>query len=380
MQDAFDVIVVGGGIIGRLTAWLLGRSGKNTLLLEQYRIDQTRGSSRGKSRMFGEAHARDIYFWLARQSRYLWQELERETGEKLLHLYGGFDISASADSQSSIKEISSTLRSRRLSFEIFDGATLCRRYPQWRCNLNVRAIYSEQAGILDAEHCMNAAIRASKNHKVLIKEQSRVVGIYPSDSRTTVVKTSSGKVYRTQNLIIAAGPWAKNILRSLGITLPLRVSQEQTVYFTPRCNAELFTPKNFPVWEWEGSEFVYGFPIFEKEGIKIAFHSNGWYLKNLGEFRRTPREDVNERLRLFLNKHIPDAAGEAFGASTCMYTNTPDDDFVIDVIPGYPNIAYFTGDSGHAFNCAPAVAETLVQLVCEGKTSIDISCFSAKRF
>ena len=378
MQDAFDVTVVGGGIIGLLTAWQLGESGKHTLLLEQHEISSPQGSSRGSSRMYGDTHLRDIDFHLARDSRYLWRELERETGQELLYLNGGLDITVSRDS---IMEIAAKLNSRRIPFDLFEGAAFGRKYPQWRRNSKTYAIYSPNGGILRADRCINAAVSAARKQKVVIRDWSRVVGIDPEGpSKTVLVKISSGKIYRTQKLVIAAGPWAQRILMRLGVGLPLDVSQEQTVYFAPRRNAELFMPENSPVWDWDGSEFVYGFPIFEKAGIKIAFHQDGHHLKNLMEFRKTPSESVIKRLRAFLNRHMPDAAGKAFGATTCLYTNTSDDDFVIDTVPGFRRIVFFAGCNGRAFHCAPAISSVLKELVCESKTRLNISPFGLNRF
>lgn len=380
MQDIFDAIVVGGGIIGRLTAWAFGKSGKHTMLIEQNSINGSKSSSKGSSRMFGESFSSDVYFNLARQSRDLWRDLERETGEELLYLNGSLDISSGLNARRSVKQLASILRSRKSEFEILDSKNLRRRYPQWRSCLNTYAVYSPDGGILRSDRCMNAAIIAAQKHKVFIQDELQVKSIEPSSSGTVQVNLSSGAFYRTRKLILAAGPWMPNILRRLRVKLPLQASQEQTVYFSLLRNHELFRPENFPVWEREGREFIYGFPAYEKNGIKIAFHRDGRYLNNLGEFSHTPSPTVVNRLRKFLERYLPDAAGEAFGATTCLYTNTPDDDFVVDTVPGFPNVAYFTGDSGHAFHCAPALGKTLVELTCEGKTAIDISSFSAKRF
>ena len=378
MQDAFDATVVGGGIIGLLTAWQLAESGEHTLLLEQHQISYPEGSSRGASRAFGDTHLRNIDFYFARNSRHLWQKLERVTGRKLLHLNGGLDIATGRDS---IMKITAKLNARHSPYDFYEGAALSRRYPQWKRSSRMYALYSPNAGILRADRCMNAAVSAARKCGVVIRDQSRVVDIDPKGpSKTTLVKTSSGKVYRTQKLVIAAGPWAQSILMRLGVRLELNVSQEQTVYFAPRRNAELFMPENSPVWDWDGSEFVYGFPIFEKAGIKIAFHQDGHHLKNLMEFRKTPSESVIKRLRAFLNRHMPDAAGKAFGATTCLYTNTSDDDFVIDTVPGFRRIVFFAGCNGRAFHCAPAISSVLKELVCESKTRLNISPFGLNRF
>ena len=375
MQDAFDAIVVGGGIIGRVTAWYLGKSGRHTLLLEQHDPEIPHGSSRGYSRVFGEAFADDFRYQLARQSRYFWQDLEREIGDKLLYLNGGIDISMGSD----INKVVAKLESRGSSFELLDGDSLRRRYSQWHCDSSVQAIYSPDTGILEAERCMREVLLSAQRNKVTVRGRSQVIRIEPDRSETVLVKTLC-ETYRTQKLVISAGPWAFDILAQLGVTLPIKVSQEQIVYFEPLRNIDSFKPENFPTWEWDGSDFVYGIPIFEKNGIKIAFHRDKHYLKNVEEFSRIPSVSVIERLRSFLNKHLPDAAGELFDAMTCMYTNTPDLDLIIDTIPKFPQIAYFTGCNGNSFHRAPAIGKLLIELLYEGKASIDISRFSAKRF
>ena len=157
MQEIFDVAVFGGGIIGRLTAWYAGKSGKRTLLLEKNSFDSPQGSSRGYSRAFGEAYADDLYYQISHQSRYLWHSLERETGEKLLHLSGGIDISAGGNLRGNVSKVVSALESRGSSFELLNSVELSRRYPQWKCDSGVLAIYSPDTGILDAERCMKAA-------------------------------------------------------------------------------------------------------------------------------------------------------------------------------------------------------------------------------
>ena len=330
--------------------------------------------------MFGESFARDIYSKLARQSRSLWLDLEKETGKLLLHLNGGLDIVAGANSRNDIRKIASVFQRRGSDFDVLDSKNLSQRYPQWRVRQNTNAIYSPDSGILKADDCLSAAVLGARKYGVVIKEGESGNNLEPISSEKVLVKLESGRTYCVRRLIVAAGPWMPNILKRLGVNLPLSISQEQTVYFAPRRNLNLFTPENFPVWEWEEKQFVYGFPIFESGGIKLAFHQDGHYLDSLKEFRQTPSKEVIDRLGMFLNRHIPDAAGEAFGATTCLYTNTPDNDFVIDTIPGLPSVAYFTGDSGHAFHCAPALGRTLTELLYEGKTSIDISCFSSSRF
>src|SRR3989344_3359517 len=189
MQDEFDAIVMGSGIIGRSTAWYLGKSGKHTLLLEQHDLEIPQGSSRGYSRVFGEAFADDLRYQLARQSRYFWQDLEREIGDKLLYLNGGIDISMGDNA----KKVAAKLKARGSSFELLDSNSLCRRYSQWRCDSNVNAIYSPDTGLLDAERCMREVLLSAQKNNVAVKGRSQVTSIEPSPSGTVLVKTTSGK-------------------------------------------------------------------------------------------------------------------------------------------------------------------------------------------
>ena len=379
MPKSYEAVVIGGGIVGRLTAWFLAKSGKHTLLLEQHLINTPLGSSKGNSRLFGESFEDNIYFKFARQSRELWRNLECETGLKLLSLTGGLDLVVAPDAKSRIKKIASILKSRNSEFEVLNTTNLNKHYPQWRFDKNTHAIFSPESGVLRSDRCMNAAIVGGKKYSLEIRENSHVAGIELFGPGLLLIRILGKKTIYTKKLVIAAGPWMPNILKRLGVQLPLRLSQEQSVYFVPCRNRESFNSENFPVWEFEGKNFVYGLPIFESSGIKIAFHQDGRCLKNLREFSNKPSEEVINRLRRFLDIHIPDASGEVSDATTCLYTNTSDGDFVIDTIPHIPQIAYFTGCNGHAFHCAPAIAKTLVELVTEGKTSLDISRFSSRR-
>lgn len=329
--------------------------------------------------MFGDAHSRRVYFELARDSYDLWRVLEREADAKLLTLTGGLDITTTLQGRRDISALAHRLFRRSKSFDLYSAEALCREYPQWKYDPRMRAIYTPRAGILEAESCMAVAVSEAKKNHAEVKDNSQVVSVELGISGTIEVRDISGKVYRTRKLLITAGPWASNILRPFGVRLPLRISQEQVAYFSP-VEFESFKPEKFPVWEWSGANFVYGFPVFERRGIKIAFHSDGKYLNDMTEFNRTPSKDVTRRLRSFLFRYLPSGAGEALEASTCVYTNTPDDDFIIDTVPRFPQIGYFAGCSGHAFHCAPALAKTLIELVFEGKTAVNISCLSSQRF
>src|SRR6266566_2755568 len=92
MAERADVVVVGGGVMGLAAAWALRRAGREVLVLEQFRIGHTHGSSHGAGRIFRLAYDEPEWVRLAQEALGLWRELERESGEALLELTGLVDL------------------------------------------------------------------------------------------------------------------------------------------------------------------------------------------------------------------------------------------------------------------------------------------------
>ncbi len=84
-------------------------------------------------------------------------------------------------------------------------------------------------------------------------------------------------------------------------------------------------------------------------------------------------------MRTALERFIPDAAGRHLGASVCMYTDTPDYHFLVDLHPAHPQVVIGSPCSGHGFKFAAAMGEILADLAADGRTRHDISMFGTKR-
>jgi len=85
-------------------------------------------------------------------------------------------------------------------------------------------------------------------------------------------------------------------------------------------------------------------------------------------------------MRHYLAQGLPQLNGRFLQGKTCMYTNTPDEHFVISLHPEYPQVAIAAGFSGHGFKFASVVGEILADLVTEGKTNHPIDLFAPQRF
>ncbi|MBI4305316.1 MAG: FAD-dependent oxidoreductase, partial [Chloroflexi bacterium] len=85
-------------------------------------------------------------------------------------------------------------------------------------------------------------------------------------------------------------------------------------------------------------------------------------------------------LREFTEKYFPEAAGPTMALKVCMFTNSPDEHFIIDVLPDNPQVSVAAGFSGHGFKFCSVVGEIMADLAIKGHTAHDIGMFSLGRF
>jgi sarcosine oxidase len=390
-MERFDVIVIGAGMAGSAAAWQLSKDGRRVLLLEQFEIGHARGSSHGESRIFRFAYPQVEYARFAMQSKPLWLELERDSGKRLLHSIGGLDFADDADCFGEVKQISAALRQNGAVCEELEGKEIRRRFPQWRIPDGTIGVFSPDGGWIEAGNAVRAMVEQTAARGGTVRDNEAVSAI---EVGADEVRIATGKGnYIAGRLVIAAGAWIQDLLLKCSfkfatlkvdpdarvkeimrfVQMPLKVTQEQPVYFAPIRNAESFRPENFPIWiHYRKPHFTYGFPMLGTAGVKLAFHHDGPVI-NPARAERTPNLEVSRRLREYLREYLPDAAGEVAAEVTCLYTTTLDHNFVIDLLPGFPNVAFASACSGHGFKFATGIGRALADLVQFGKTGMEIS-------
>jgi sarcosine oxidase len=378
-MEQFDVIVIGAGMAGSAAAWQLSRDGRRVLLLEQFQVGHTRGSSHGESRIFRFAYPQPQYAKFAMQSKPLWLDLERESGRKLLHTIGGLDFADDPACFDEVKQIATALKLNGAAFEELDAKMIRKRYPQWRIPDHTVGVFSPDGGWIEASHAVRAMVRETTKRGGQVIENGPVLNIAPGEN--IVVQIAAGK-FTAPRLAIAAGGWTNHLLKFFNLALPLKVTREQPVYFAPVRNRDSFREGRFPIWiHYRKPHFTYGFPMLETPGVKLAFHHDGPVI-DPASMDRTPNPEVSRRLNEYLQTYLPDAAGEVIEQVTCLYTTTPDHNFVIDLLPEFPNVAIASPCSGHGFKFATGIGRALADLVQFGKTEMEISLnrfFSAPR-
>lgn len=377
MTNTFDAIVIGAGVMGSAAAYHLAKEGRRTLLLEQFEIGHARGSSHGESRIFRFAYDNAEYAKLAMQCKPLWRALEREAGEMLLLDSDQLDLTDEPAHHADVHAVTSTLAQIGAPFELLDAAQLRQRYPQWQLGDAALAVRSPDSGILRATRCVQAMVAQSAQHGAIVREREAVTKI--EDAGDDVQVTTTKGVYHARKLVLAGGAWLNGLLAHIGLTLPLEVTQEQVVYFKPVKNEMAFERGAFPIFiHWRSRDVGYGFPIIGARGVKIGFHHDHYEIDPNGE--RAPRESVTQRLLAYAQRYLPDTAGAPFEPTACLYTTTPDENFVVDVAPAHPNIIVSSSCSGHGFKFGIGVGRALADLAMHGETDMNIGHLRWRKF
>lgn len=356
MPTTYDVIVLGGGTMGSAAAWELGKRGARALVLEQFAHIHPFGAHGGQTRVIRHAYAEgEEYVPLVRRADDLWQALEEESGRRILVRCGGLELAAPGFTHASAARRSA--EAQGLPHETISAEEANRRWPAVRVPADWDVLYSPQAGFLLTEPALRAMGEGARRRGVVIREHEPVTG-WEVDGEGITVRTEQG-TYRADRLIVTAGAWSGRLLEHLG--LPLTVLRKVLWWLAVEDPAP-FAPERFPVFIADSPlGEIYGFPIFERPGLKIADHAGGDpTLPDAVD--RTVREGESANVAALAQQLFPLATAHVLESVVCLYTNTPDHDFVVDRYPGEERVVLGAGFSGHGFKFATAVGELLVQL------------------
>jgi sarcosine oxidase len=362
-----------GGIGSAATYWASRRLGDDVLGVEQYQLGHDRGASEDHSRIIRLSYHTPGYVELAKSAYEAWEQVEVDSGEPLVLRTGGLDL-APADAAIGLDDYRSSMAAAGVDFEELDSSEVMRRWPQWKLNDDVTALFQERSGIAMASKANATHRRLARENGATLMDGSRVDGIREVDGEVEIV--IDGNPERVGSLIVAAGAWTAPVLADLDFHLPLEVTLEQVVYLE---SSELlsFHPSRFPIWIWMDEPSFYGFPVFGEPAVKISW--DRCEIVTDPETRSfAPREDVTQAVTGFATSHLPGAAGRVHVAKTCLYTLTPDRDFIVDRVPGTENVFTAVG-AGHAFKFASLLGKLLVDLALDGSTTEDIDPFRADR-
>jgi sarcosine oxidase len=373
----FDVVVCGLGAMGSAALHHIASRGKRVLGLDRYTPGHDRGSSHGGTRIIRLGYfEHPSYVPLLWRAYELWRELEATAGRKLLHVTGIAEIGPPEGTL--VKGTLASSRLHGLRHDVLAAPDLMRRFPAFKLPADYVAVVQPDGGFVEVEASIAANISLAAAAGADIRSGERVQAIEPRAGSVRIV-TDRGAV-EAGAAIIAAGAWTKTLVPALAA--PLRATREVMGWFEPT-DARLFSA--FPVFIIESRHGMhYGVPpqggVGIGAGIKIAKHHHRNETVDPDHYDRTVSADDEALIRAAVADHIPAANGALLAAETCLYTMTPDSDFLIDRLPGAENVVVTSPCSGHGFKFAPVIGEILADLATAGVTRHDIARFSLARF
>lgn len=375
-EHVYDVAIIGGGTMGIATAYYLAKKKQKVLVIDQFSIPNLFGSHHGETRILRLGYGNGgTYVPLVKESLSLWKELEKETGKTLFNETGA--ISVGYPGSDFVKETIDSSIKYNLAYEELDAKALMERWPGISVPEDYVACYDPHSGFLYSEECVLAYKEECEKLGVTILENQRVADIQVTGEEVKVLTANDTLVAR--KAVITAGAWIPKLLPELHLDIkPLR----KTFGWFETSEEDLYG-SHFPcfVFDTHNVGHYYGFPDYNGQGLKIGRMDLGEVVdpdELNRDFFDTPKEE--EDLRSFLSRYLPQANGRLNDGKVCIFSMTPDEDFIIDFHPEHDNLIFAGGFSGHGFKFASAIGKTLSELAIEGQSEQDISFLRLNRF
>ena len=375
MVKHFDSIVVGVGGMGSSAVYNLAKRGQKVLGIEKFDVPHSEGSSHGVNRIIRLAYYEDSsYVPLLRRAYEMWSEIETIAKEQLLYKTGSIDTAPSGH-----ELFEGSLQScleHGIPHEILNYRQMNERFPGYEMPPGHMGLYQQDGGFVLSERAIVAYVNAAVTEGATIQARETVSKWEPEADGVRVFTDRSE--YTADRLVITAGAWTAGMLPSLA---ELAVPERQVLAWLQPEEPSLFTPEVFPVFSafFEEGRY-YGFPVFGIPGFKIGRYHHLEEVADPDNVERNVTQEDEDVLRAASARYFPKANGTIMTLKTCLFTNTPDEHFIIDTVPGYPQVAVAAGFSGHGFKFASVVGEILGDLSINGKTRHNIELLNIDRF
>lgn len=384
--NRFDVAVVGLGAMGSATLYQLAKRGINAVGIDQYSPPHTFGSTHGETRLtrcaIGEGHQ---YVPLAMRSHEIWRELYNETGEKLLHETGALMIESSGsqgDVHGSANFLNTTISAATkfgINHEVLSGSEAQKRFPAFNIGDDDKAYFEPGAGYLKVEQCVEAQLNRAKELGATLMPNTKVQSIEHHSDHITI--DLGDNTIDVGKLAVCAGPWVKQLLGEPYNEFLTTTRQVLHWYpIEPNARQEWHDHPVF-IWVHGNGDGYYGLPSLEDPTlIKVANANYGKPTTPDNIERGIAESEQTEMFDLHLAGRLNGVAAQTAKSVTCIYTVTPDSDFIIDWHPEHQNTFVVSACSGHGFKHSAAIGEAVAQQLISNSSKIDLSAFKLSRF
>ena len=371
----YDAIVLGVGGMGSAATYHLARRDVDVLGIERFDVPHAKGSSHGVTRIIRLPQFKDpSYVPLVADALDLWKELETRRDTRLFYETGTLDFGpGESDVFHGSRE---SCRVHDLEHSVLTGAEVSERFGGYDLPPEYRAVYQPDGGFLHAEQCVVAHVEAAHAEGATIRARERVTDWEAGESGVRV--TTDRGSYTAETLVTTAGAWTGDLFP--GLDDYLEPERQVLGWFQPTA-PERFRPGNFPVFVADVPEGnYYGFPVFEVPGFKFGKHHHRGQTGHPADLGSEPNREDETVLREFADRYMLAGTGPTMQLATCLYTNTPDEDFILDVHPDHERVVVGAGFSGHGFKFASVVGEVLADLAEDATTAHPVERFELGRF
>jgi len=362
--------------MGSAAAWQLALRGQRVIGFDRFRPPHDRGSSTGRSRIIREAYWEGPdYVPLVRRAYALWARLEAASGRTLLRPTGGLVIGP--EQGPLVAGALASARAHGVPHERLSAAEIRRRFPVLQPDDSLVGVLEPRAGVLLPEEAIVGMLGEAGRHGAELRYDEPVASWEATADGGVRVRTASG-TFHARRLVLAAGAWMATDLPDRG--LPLTVARQVLFWLRPAGDPSRFAPPDLPIWLWETREgpVWYGFPDLGN-GPKVARHHGGAATTPDAVDRVVSKEE-HAPLMAFLATAIPDLRGPVIETRVCLYTNTPDEHFLLDRHPDCAAVLIASPCSGHGFKFAPTIGEILADLAMDQAPEFDLTPFALSRF
>ncbi|HEY8086562.1 MAG TPA: N-methyl-L-tryptophan oxidase [Polyangiaceae bacterium] len=382
MSARCDVLVLGVGGMGAAALAHLASRGLSVIGVEQDRVPSERGSSVGETRVIRKAYAEDPrYVPLLERAYVLWRALEAESGEALFVRTGCLNIGPPG--HPAIAGVLASVARHGLPHQHLQADELRARFALEPA-AGDEGIFEEDAGFLRVEACTRAHARRAQSCGAELRTRTPVcaLDVTAGGVRATL---ADGETLSADRAVVAAGPWLGSApaLREVARALRLTVERQVQLWFRPTEPARARPPTLPAFIHFTPRGAFYGIPPDDAPGlepaVKVCRHHGG-EATTADALDRAVRPDDEETVRAYLRAHLPAAAGPLVRSRVCMYTNTPDEHFVVGALARWPHVVVLGGFSGHGYKMASVIGEIAADLLTEGRCAFDLTMFDPARF
>ncbi|XP_065018926.1 probable sarcosine oxidase isoform X2 [Musa acuminata AAA Group] len=387
--DQFDVVVVGAGIMGSCAAYEAAKRGCSVLLLEQFDFLHQLGSSHGESRTIRATYPEEYYPPMVLEAHRLWEAAQSEAGYRVLTRTPHFDMGP-ADNRSLRSVIASCERQSSVNVRLLDRAAVDEMFSgTFRLPEGWIGVRSDAGGVIKPTKAVAMFQALAIRRGAVLKDHMEVTGIKKDEEdRGVRVSTATGDSFLGKKCVVTVGPWSSKLVKAVsGHVLPIQPLHTTICYWKIKEGHEHeMTPEGgFPTFASYGEIYVYGTPSMEFPGlIKIGLHGGRPCDPDRRDWTSNSGMLV-DAVGSWIDQMLPGKVetDKPVIIQSCMYSMTPDEDFVIDFLGGElgKDVVVAGGFSGHGFKMGPVVGRTLAELAIDGAADgVELKHFRLGRF